>query len=62
MTSFAPLGRALAERDVQYVLIGVSGANLHAHSAGVVLTTQDRDVFLPSRLRTRRTATSSRST
>jgi len=47
MTSFAPLARAFAERDVRYVLIGVSGANLHAHSAGVVFTTQDRDVFLP---------------
>lgn len=47
MSSFAPLARALAEREVRYLLIGVCGANLHAHSAGVVFTTQDRDVFLP---------------
>jgi predicted nucleotidyltransferase len=47
MTSFAPLARALSERGVRYVLIGVSGVNLHAHRAGVVFTTQDRDVFLP---------------
>lgn len=47
MTSFAPLARALLDLRVRYLLIGVSGANLHAHSAGVVFTTQDRDVFLP---------------
>ena len=47
MTSFAPLARAFAERDVRYLVIGVSGANLHAHRAGVVFSTQDRDVFLP---------------
>jgi hypothetical protein len=47
MTSFAPLARAFAERGVRYLLIGVSGANLHAHRAGVVFTTQDRDIFLP---------------
>lgn len=47
MSSFVPVARALAERGVRYVLIGVSGANLHAHRAGVVFTTQDRDVFLP---------------
>lgn len=47
MTSFAPLARALAERQVRYVMIGVTGANFHAHQAGVVLTTQHRDLFLP---------------
>jgi len=47
MSSFAPLARALAERGVRYVLIGVSGANFHALDAGVVFTTLDRDVFLP---------------
>lgn len=47
MSSFAPLARALAERRVRYVLIGVSGANFHALDAGVVFTTLDRDVFLP---------------
>lgn len=47
MTSFAPLARALEQAAVRYLLIGVSGVNLHAHSAGVVFATQDRDVFLP---------------
>jgi hypothetical protein len=47
MTAFAPLARALAERSVRYVMIGVWGANLHAVRAGVVFSTQDRDVFLP---------------
>lgn len=47
MTVFAPLARALAERDVRYVLIGVWGANFHAHSGGVVFSTQDWDLFLP---------------
>ena len=47
MSSFAPLARALLDLRVRYLLIGVSGANLHAHSAGVVFTTQDRDLFLP---------------
>ncbi|MBI5435285.1 MAG: hypothetical protein HZA52_20795 [Planctomycetes bacterium] len=47
MSSLAPLARALAARDVRYVLIGVAGANMHAHASGVVFTTQDRDLFLP---------------
>jgi len=47
MSSFAPLARALAGRGVRYLLIGVSGVNLHAHAAGVVFTTQDRDLLLP---------------
>lgn len=47
MTSFAPLARAFADAGVRYVLIGVSGANLHAHRAGIVFTTLDQDVFLP---------------
>jgi hypothetical protein len=47
MMAFTPLARALAERNVRYVLIGVAGANFHAHAAGVVFTTQDRDLFLP---------------
>ena len=47
MTSFAPLARAFSEEGVRYVLIGVAGANLHAHLAGVVFGTLDRDVFLP---------------
>jgi hypothetical protein len=47
MTAFAPLARALAREGVRYVLIGVSGANVYAHRAGIVFGTQDRDVFLP---------------
>ena len=47
MTSFAPLARDLAEAGVRYVLIGVSGVNLHAHDAGVVFSTMDRDLYLP---------------
>jgi hypothetical protein len=47
MSSFVPLARALAERGVRYVLIGVAGANLHAHGAGIVFNTLDRDLFLP---------------
>ena len=47
MSSFAPLARAFADLGVRYVLIGVSGANVHAHRAGVIFGTLDRDVFLP---------------
>lgn len=47
MTTFQPLARALQEREVRYLLIGVAGANFHAHIAGVLFTTQDRDLFLP---------------
>jgi len=47
MDSFAPLARALRERDVRYVMIGVWGANFWAHHAGIAFATLDRDVFLP---------------
>lgn len=47
MSSFAPLARAFEAHGVRYLLIGVAGANMHAHRAGVVFATQDRDVFLP---------------
>jgi hypothetical protein len=47
MSGLATLARALAARDVRYVLIGVAGANMHAHTSGVVFTTHDRDLFLP---------------
>lgn len=33
---------------MRFVVIGVSGANHYAHSAGLVFTTQDRVLFLPS--------------
>jgi hypothetical protein len=42
-----PLLRALNQRTVRYVVIGVSGANLWAHAGGVVFKTDDRDLFLP---------------
>jgi hypothetical protein len=45
--ALAPLVRALQERSVRFVLIGVAGANYYAHSGSVVFTTEDRDVFLP---------------
>lgn len=47
MTTFSRVADEFARSDVRYVLIGVSGANLHAHDAGVVFSTMDRDVFLP---------------
>lgn len=47
MSSFAPLAGALARTGVRYLMIGVSGANFHAHRAGIVFTTLDRDLFLP---------------
>jgi hypothetical protein len=47
MDLLAPLVRALNDEHVRYVVIGVAGANYWAHTAGVVFTTQDRDIFLP---------------
>jgi hypothetical protein len=47
MDLLAPLARALNDQHVRYVVIGVAGANYWAHTAGVVFTTQDRDIFLP---------------
>ena len=32
---------------MRFVVIGVWGANYHAHAAGVIFTTEDRDLFLP---------------
>jgi hypothetical protein len=45
---FPHLIRALLTADVRFVLIGVAGANYFAETAGVVFTTQDRDLFLPA--------------
>jgi hypothetical protein len=44
---FAPLARALADRAVRYVLIGVSGANLYAVPPATRFVTDDFDLFLP---------------
>lgn len=43
----APLARALRDRQVRYVLIGVSGANLYAPSGQAAFITEDFDLFLP---------------
>ena len=47
MDAFVPLGRALLERSVRFVVMGVWGANYYARSASTVFTTEDRDLFLP---------------
>ena len=47
MDPLTPLTRALAERQVRYVLIGVAGANVYAPAGAAVFTTNDRDLFLP---------------
>lgn len=44
---FAPLARALANRGVRYVLIGVSGANFYAPPPFPRFVTDDWDLFLP---------------
>ncbi|MBI3050349.1 MAG: hypothetical protein HYY76_18795 [Acidobacteria bacterium] len=44
---FAPLARALAERGVRYVLIGVSGANFYAVPPASRFVTDDYALFLP---------------
>jgi len=45
---FLRLARSLGRSGVRFVLIGLSGINLHARSASEVFATQDRDLFLPS--------------
>ena len=47
MDDFVALVRALLERGVRFVVIGVWGANFFASEAGAVFTTEDRDLFLP---------------
>ncbi|MCC7170725.1 MAG: hypothetical protein IT459_09770 [Planctomycetes bacterium] len=47
MMAFTPLVRALAERKVRYLLIGVAGANFYAHAAGVVFTVERRELLVP---------------
>jgi hypothetical protein len=41
------LAAAFAAADVQYVTIGVAGANLWARSGHTIFTTRDYDLFLP---------------
>ncbi len=43
---FHDLIRALSQRLVRFVVIGVAGTNYYAHAASVIFTTQDYDLFL----------------
>jgi hypothetical protein len=45
---FSPFVKALANRSVRYVLIGVSGANLYTLRQAPMFVTDDRDLFLPA--------------
>ena len=47
MDPFLRLARSLRRSGVRFVVIGLSGINLHARSASEVFATQDRDLFLP---------------
>ena len=47
MEPFPRLAAALSRAKVRFVVIGVSGINHYAQTAGLVFTTQDRDLFLP---------------
>ena len=42
-TPLAQLARALHERAVRFVLIGVGGANFHALDGATIFATEDRD-------------------
>jgi hypothetical protein len=44
---FPSLVRALSASEVRFVVIGVSGINHYAHTAGLIFTTLDRDLLLP---------------
>jgi hypothetical protein len=46
--ALVPLARALFERSVRYVMIGVAAANYYAHGGSALFITADRDVFLPA--------------
>jgi hypothetical protein len=46
MGAFERLLQSLARRRVRFVVIGLSGANYYARSAGGLFATQDRDLFL----------------
>lgn len=43
----APLAAELAAREVRYVLIGVSAANMYGPDGQAVFVTEDFDLFLP---------------
>jgi len=44
---FLRLARSLRRSGVRFVVIGLSGINLHARSASEVFATQDPGLFLP---------------
>jgi hypothetical protein len=46
MDAFERLLSSLRDRGVRFVVIGLSGANYYARSAGALFATQDRDLFL----------------
>jgi len=45
---FPKLVSALIASSVRFLVIGVSGINHYAQTAGLLFTTQDRDLFLPA--------------
>ncbi len=47
MDPFLRLARTLLRSDIRFVVIGLSGINLHARSASEIFATQDRDLFVP---------------
>ena len=47
MDAFATLAGALSAKGVSFVVIGVWGANYYAPSGSALMTTLDRDLFLP---------------
>lgn len=47
MNPLVPLARALGDRSVRFVLIGVSGANHYALGGQDAFLTRDQDLFLP---------------
>ena len=47
MDPLVPFARALHDRAVRYVLIGVGGANYYALGGSTVFSTEDRDLYLP---------------
>ncbi len=47
MDALAIIADALHAAEVRFVVIGVWGVNYYARSGGMLLTTADRDLFLP---------------
>ena len=47
MDAFERLTDSLIRAGVRFVVIGLSGVNYYARSAGEIFQTQDRDLFLP---------------